>query len=76
MNLQIAYLIEWVVRKYNNNTTMEPDSEFFCYHLGTLTTLKLQDFIDHEKKKLICGKRNRNVRNSFRGDRNRWELRE
>ena len=57
MNSQIAYLIEWVVRKYNNNTTMEPDSEFFCYHLGTLTTLKLQDFIDHEKKKVNLWKK-------------------
>lgn len=29
MNPQIAYLIEWVVRKYNNNTIVEPDSWFF-----------------------------------------------
>lgn len=80
MKPQIAYLIEWVVRKYNNNTIVEPDSKFFYYHLGSFKKpWRLWSFktsLITRKKKLICGKRNRNVRNSFRGDRNRWELRE
>lgn len=39
MNPQIAYLIEWVVRKYNNNTIVEPDSEFFVIILEVLRNL-------------------------------------